>query len=61
MAFERRADDRIDVGLMRFTEKMIWQAIENTTIPYKDWTARKEIIDANPTLTSIWSRKILRW
>jgi hypothetical protein len=28
---------------MRLTEKVIWQAIENTGIPYKDWTAHKEI------------------
>jgi hypothetical protein len=50
MVFERRADDLIDLGLMRLTEKVIWKAIENTQIPYVDWTARKEIIDGNPTL-----------
>lgn len=50
MAFERRADDLIDLGLMRLTEKIIWQAVENTTIPYKDWTARKEIVDESPAL-----------
>jgi hypothetical protein len=50
MAFERRADDLIDLGLLRLTEKIIWQAIENTGIPYRDWTARKEIVDGNPTL-----------
>jgi len=44
MVFERRADDLIDLGPIRLTEKVIWQAIENTTIPYTDWTARKEII-----------------
>ncbi len=43
MAFERRADDLIDLGFMRLTERVIWQAIENTKIPYRDWTARKEI------------------
>jgi hypothetical protein len=43
MAFERRADDLIDLGFMRLTERVIWQAIENTKIPYRDWTARKEV------------------
>ncbi len=43
MVFERRADDLIDLGFMRLTERVIWQAIENTNIPYTDWTARKEI------------------
>jgi phenylacetate-coenzyme A ligase PaaK-like adenylate-forming protein len=43
MVFERRADDLIDLGFMRLTEKVIWQAIENTGIPYKDWTAHKEV------------------
>ncbi len=50
MAFERRADDLIDLGLMRLTEKIIWQAIENSGVPYRDWTARKEISEGNPTL-----------
>ncbi|MDP2730886.1 MAG: GH3 auxin-responsive promoter family protein [Dehalococcoidales bacterium] len=43
MVFERRADDLIDLGFMRLTERMLWQAIENTKIPYRDWTAHKEI------------------
>ncbi len=42
MVFERRADDLIDLGFMRLTEKVIWQALENSNIPYKEWTARKE-------------------
>ena len=50
MVFERRADDLIDLGLMRLTEKVIWQAIENSTIPNAGWTARKEIIENSPTL-----------
>jgi hypothetical protein len=51
MTFERRADDIIDVaGFLRLTEKTIWQAIENTSIPYADWTARKEIIEGRPVL-----------
>jgi hypothetical protein len=50
MVFERRADDLIDLGLMRLTEKVIWQAIENTGVPYTDWTARKEMIDDRPVL-----------
>jgi len=45
MVFYSRADDRIDIsGFGRLTEKVIWEAIENSGIPYKDWTARKETI-----------------
>ena len=43
MVFERRADDLIDLGFMRLTERVIWQAIENTGMPYRDWTAHKEM------------------
>jgi hypothetical protein len=51
MAFESRADDLIDIaGLGRLTEKIIWQAIENTSIPYTDWTVRKEVIEGKPML-----------
>ncbi|MBL7209821.1 MAG: GH3 auxin-responsive promoter family protein [Dehalococcoidia bacterium] len=50
MVFERRADDLIDLGPIRLTEKVIWQAIENTTIPYADWAARKEIIGERAVL-----------
>jgi len=42
MAFARRADDIIDFGVTRLTEKVIWQAIENSGIPYEDWIARKD-------------------
>lgn len=45
MVFYSRADDRIDIsGFGRLTEKAIWEAIENSGVPYKDWTARKEVI-----------------
>ncbi len=51
MAFERRADELIDIfGFGHITEKLVWQAIENTGIPYVDWTARKEVIDDKPAL-----------
>jgi hypothetical protein len=51
MAFEGRLDDIVDIGgYLRLTEKAIWQAIENTRIPYADWTARKEIIESRPVL-----------
>ena len=43
MAFFGRADGIIDFGVTRLTEKIIWQAIHNTGIPYEDWIARKEI------------------
>ncbi|MBM4432617.1 MAG: GH3 auxin-responsive promoter family protein, partial [Chloroflexi bacterium] len=42
MVFERRADDLIDFGVVRLTEKSIWHAIENTGITYEDWIASKE-------------------
>ena len=43
MVFYSRADDILDIaGFTRLTEKTIWHAIENTSIPYKGWTARIE-------------------
>ena len=51
MAFERRADELIDIaGFLRLTEKTIWQAIENTGITYEDWTVRKEIVGEREAL-----------
>jgi len=51
MLFERRADELIDIfGVGHLTEKLVWQAIENTGIPYVDWTARKEAIEEKPAL-----------
>jgi hypothetical protein len=51
MVFESRVDDLIDIiGFGRLTEKIVWQAIEKTSIPYTDWTARKEVIDGKPML-----------
>jgi hypothetical protein len=43
ITFDRRVDDLIDLGFIRLTERIIWQAVENTNIPYKDWVAHKEI------------------
>ncbi len=43
MTFERRADDLIDLDFIRLTERVIGQALENTAIPYRGWTATKEI------------------
>lgn len=46
MVFLTRVDDQIDIaGFTRLTEKVIWQAIENSGVPYADWTARKEVRD----------------
>jgi hypothetical protein len=42
MIFEQRIDGMLDFVVVRLTEKTIWQAIENTGIPYEDWTAYKE-------------------
>ncbi len=44
MVFLTRVDDQIDIaGFTRLSEKIIWQAIENSAISYVDWTARKEV------------------
>lgn len=46
MVFLTRVDDQIDIaGFTRLSEKIIWQAIENTGIPYVDWAARKEVMN----------------
>ena len=46
MLFLTRIDDQIDIaGFTRLSEKVIWQAVENTGLAYKDWTARKEVKD----------------
>ena len=46
MEFLSRIDDQIDIaGFTRLSEKVIWQAIENTGLAYEGWTARKEIKD----------------
>jgi hypothetical protein len=51
MTFEGRLDDIIDIGgMIRLTERAIWQAIEDTHIPYEDWTARKEVVEGRPVL-----------
>jgi len=49
MVFERRADDLLDFVFIRLTEKTIWQAIENTGIPYEDWAAYKK--EGEPVLS----------
>jgi hypothetical protein len=44
MVFHSRADQLIDItGFGHLTERLIWEAIEGTGIPYIDWTARKEV------------------
>jgi len=51
MVFEKRADDLIIIfGVGYLTEKLIGEAIENTGIPYVDWTARKEVVSNKPAL-----------
>jgi hypothetical protein len=51
MTFEGRLDDVMDIGgLFRLSEKIIWQAIENTGIPYADWAARRETVGDRPVL-----------
>jgi hypothetical protein len=44
MVFLTRVDDQIDIaGFTRLSEKIIWKAIENSGVPYVDWTVRKEV------------------
>jgi len=44
MVFLSRVDDLIDIaGFTRLTEKVIWQAIENSGLAYKDWVVHKEV------------------
>jgi hypothetical protein len=51
MVFYSRADDLIDIiPLCHFTERLVWEAIERTGIPYTDWTVRKEIMGDKPML-----------
>ena len=46
MEFYSRVDDLIDIaGFTRLTERVIWQAIENSGVAYKDWAVRKEVKD----------------
>jgi hypothetical protein len=43
MLFDSRMDGIIDIaGFTRLTEKVVWQAIENSGVAYKDWSIRKE-------------------
>jgi hypothetical protein len=45
MMFHSRADYLIDIaGLGRLTERIIWEALENTGVPYVEWTTRKEVV-----------------
>lgn len=49
--FEGRVDDIFDIGgFIRLTEKVIWQSISNTNIPYVDWTAIKKYREDVPIL-----------
>ena len=51
MIFYSRADDIINLaGFSVLTERVIWQAIENTGVRYEDWTARKEYLEGHPRL-----------
>jgi hypothetical protein len=52
MKFAGRSNDFID--LAGFTglidEKMVWQAIINTELPFVEWSIRKEVADGKPIL-----------
>jgi hypothetical protein len=51
MRFLTRVDDQIDIaGFTRLSEKVIWQALENSGVEYEDWTARKEVVAGKPEL-----------
>ncbi len=43
MEFDGRIDDVLDIGgFIRLTEKVIWQAVNNSGVPCVEWTARRE-------------------
>ena len=52
MKFAGRSHDFID--LAGFTglidEKMVWQALINTELPFVEWSIRKEVVDGKPIL-----------
>ncbi|UCB45289.1 MAG: GH3 auxin-responsive promoter family protein [Spirochaetota bacterium] len=51
MVFLSRVDDLIDIGgFTRLTEKIIWQAIENSGLDYIEWITRKEYQNEKPVL-----------
>ncbi len=51
MAFLSRIDDQIDIaGFTRLSEKVIWQAVENSGLAYQDWVACKEVKQDTPRL-----------
>jgi hypothetical protein len=51
MNFLSRIDDQIDIaGFTRLSEKVIWQAIENSGLNYSNWVARKEVRRDKPEL-----------
>ncbi len=51
MAFVGRIDGLIDIaGFTRMTEKTIWQALENSGLPYADWSIRKEDEEDRPIM-----------
>jgi hypothetical protein len=51
MVFHSRADYLIDIaGLGRLTERIVWEALENTGFPYVEWMARKEVIGERAVL-----------
>lgn len=51
MRFLTRIDDQIDIaGFTRLSEKVIWQAIESSGVPYEEWTVHKEVEMEKPVL-----------
>jgi len=50
ITFHSRCDDIIDIGgFTRLTEKVIWAAIEDSGVKYRDWVVQKEF-DNNPLI-----------
>jgi hypothetical protein len=51
MLFDSRMDGIIDIaGFTRLTEKVVWEAIENSALVYQDWSIRKESAEEKPVL-----------
>ncbi len=51
ITYVSRIDGLIDIGnFTRLTEKIIWLAIEDSGVPYEEWTVRKESRGGQPIL-----------
>lgn len=49
--FYSRTDDIIDIGnFFRLTERDVWETVEDSKLPYVDWSATKEVVNGDPRI-----------